>query len=40
MDTWWRLRVHRRVSSAGEEHLIQAWIADQQPVAQLKTVPE
>ncbi|MCQ4084080.1 hypothetical protein NGB36_26775 [Streptomyces sp. RB6PN25] len=34
-DTWWRLRVYRRVSDTGEEHLIQAWIADQQPVARL-----
>ncbi|GAB2739805.1 hypothetical protein GCM10010442_70360 [Kitasatospora kifunensis] len=35
VDTWWRMRVHRRVGSAGEEHLIQAWIAERQPVVQL-----
>ncbi|OIJ90303.1 hypothetical protein [Streptomyces monashensis] len=40
VDTWWRLRVYRRLSGAGEEHLIQAWIAGQQPVIRLMTPPD
>ncbi|MEU8975990.1 hypothetical protein AB0D11_43590 [Streptomyces monashensis] len=37
VDTWWRLRVHRRGRPAGdEEHLIQAWPEQEGPAVVLE----